>query len=129
MTAFTLPSTHGRVVTVLGGGVLGRRIACAWAASGFDVTIRDPSAEQRIAAKHYCDTSMPQYSDSSRRGTVRAVEDMAASVSDAWLVIEAVPEKLPSRSRPLPSSRRSRRGTPSCAATRRRSSRATWWAG
>ncbi|GJN76132.1 3-hydroxyacyl-CoA dehydrogenase, NAD binding domain [Purpureocillium lilacinum] len=95
MTAFTLPSTHGRVVTVLGGGVLGRRIACAWAASGFDVTIRDPSAEQRIAAKHYCDTSMPQYSDSSRRGTVRAVEDMAASVSDAWLVIEAVPEKLP----------------------------------
>ncbi|OAA73353.1 NAD(P)-binding domain protein [Cordyceps fumosorosea ARSEF 2679] len=93
---FTLPSTDGRVVTVLGGGVLGRRIACAWAASGFDVVIRDPSAEQRIAAVHYCETSFPQYSaHHSPRGSVTATEDLAAAVASAWLVIEAVPEKLP----------------------------------
>ncbi len=92
---FKLPSTDGRVVTVLGGGVLGRRIACAWAASGFDVIIRDPSQEQRIAAVHYCETSFGQYSDSERRGSATAAEDLEESVSRAWLVIEAVPEKLP----------------------------------
>ncbi|TQV97061.1 hypothetical protein V2A60_000292 [Cordyceps javanica] len=91
---FTLPSTDGRVVTILGGGVLGRRIACAWAASGFDVIIRDPSQEQRIAAVHYCETSFGQYSDSEKRGSVTAAEDLDKSVSSAWLVIEAVPEKL-----------------------------------
>lgn len=91
---FTLPPTEGRVVTVLGGGVLGRRIACAWAASGFDTVIRDPSAEQRIAAVHYCETSFDQYSDSQTRGSVTATENLKESVAKAWLVIEAVPEKL-----------------------------------
>lgn len=92
---FTLPSTAGRVVTVLGGGVLGRRIACAWAASGFDTVIRDPSKEQRVAAVHYCETSFSQYSDSVKRGIVKATEDLKESVAKSWLVIEAVPEKLP----------------------------------
>ena len=92
---FTLPSTDGRVVTLLGGGVLGRRIACAWAASGFDVIIRDPSQEQRNAAVHYCETSFDQYSDAKKRGSVTATEDLKESVCRAWLVIEAVPEKLP----------------------------------
>ncbi|KAL6852697.1 hypothetical protein ACO1O0_007245 [Amphichorda felina] len=94
MGTFTLPSTNGRVVTVLGGGVLGRRIACSWAASGYDVIIRDPSADQRAAALHYCATSASQYSDSTKRGTVEAVEDLPTAVKSAWLVIEAVPEKL-----------------------------------
>ncbi|KAF4994645.1 hypothetical protein FGRMN_5642 [Fusarium graminum] len=95
MTSFKLPSTDGRTVTVLGGGVLGRRIACGWAASGFDVVIRDPSPEQRTAAVEYCNNSMSQYSDSTTRGSVISVEDLSTAVAKAWLVIEAVPEKLP----------------------------------
>ena len=95
MDSFTLPSTDGRTVTVLGGGVLGRRIACGWAASGYDVVIRDPSPEQRAAAVEYCNNSMSEYSNSSVRGYVRAVDDLFEAVSKAWLVIEAVPEKLP----------------------------------
>ncbi|KAF9772474.1 hypothetical protein IL306_009819 [Fusarium sp. DS 682] len=95
MGSFTLPSTAGRTVAVLGGGVLGRRIACGWVASGFDVVIRDPSPEQRAAAVEYCNTSMSDYSDSETRGTVEAVADLAEAVGKAWLVIEAVPEKLP----------------------------------
>ncbi len=94
MASFTLPSTEGRNVAVLGGGVLGGRIACAWAANGFDVTIRDPSKEQQIAAIHYCQTSFSQYSDCERRGSVKATDDLAVAVGDAWLVVEAVPEKL-----------------------------------
>ncbi|KAL9562042.1 hypothetical protein ACKAV7_013965 [Fusarium commune] len=95
MGAFTLPSTDGRTVAVLGGGVLGRRIACGWVASGFDVVIRDPSSEQRAAAVEYCGNRMSQYSDSEIRGRVTAVDDLAEAVAKAWLVIEAVPEKLP----------------------------------
>ncbi|KAF4973426.1 hypothetical protein FSARC_251 [Fusarium sarcochroum] len=95
MGSFTLPSTEGRTVTVLGGGVLGRRIACGWAASGYDVVVRDPSPEQRAAAVEYCNTSMSLYSDSTVRGSVQAVEDLSEAVAKAWLVIEAVPEKLP----------------------------------
>ncbi|KAM0323985.1 hypothetical protein ACHAPQ_008514 [Fusarium lateritium] len=95
MSSFTLPSTEGRTVTVLGGGVLGRRIACGWAASGYDVIIRDPSPEQRTAAVEYCNTSMSEYSDYPTRGSVKAVEDLSEAVAEAWLVIEAVPEKLP----------------------------------
>lgn len=94
MDSFKLPSIGNRVVAVLGGGVLGRRIACAWAASGYDVVIRDPSSEQRNAATHYCETSMAQYSDAAQRGTVRAVEELEAAAQHAWLVIEAVPEQL-----------------------------------
>ncbi|KAM0354840.1 hypothetical protein ACHAPU_000668 [Fusarium lateritium] len=95
MSSFKLPSTDGRTVTVLGGGVLGRRIACGWAASGYDVVIRDPSPEQRTAAVEYCNTSMSQYSDSTTRGSVTALQDLSTAVAKAWLVIEAVPEKLP----------------------------------
>jgi 3-hydroxyacyl-CoA dehydrogenase len=95
MSSFTLPSIDNRVVAVLGGGVLGRRIACAWAAAGYDVLIRDPSEEQRTAAVQYCATSMPQFMDSTKRGTVQALESLSEVVEKAWLVIEAVPEKLP----------------------------------
>ncbi|KAG8672657.1 hypothetical protein FPOAC2_06050 [Fusarium poae] len=95
MNSFTLPSTVGRFVAVLGGGVLGRRIACGWAASGYDVVIRDPSPEQRAAALEYCNTNMSDYSDSKVRGSIQTVEGLRDAVEKAWLVIEAVPEKLP----------------------------------
>jgi 3-hydroxyacyl-CoA dehydrogenase len=38
---------------------------------------------------------MSQYSDSRVRGSVQALEDLSEAVANAWLVIEAVPEKLP----------------------------------
>ncbi|KAF4434172.1 alcohol dehydrogenase [Fusarium austroafricanum] len=95
MSSFTLPSTQDRTVVLLGGGVLGRRIACGWAASGYDVVIRDPSPEQRTDAVDYCNASMSLFSDSPNRGSVHATGDLTEAVSKAWLVIEAVPEKLP----------------------------------
>jgi len=97
MPGFTLPNWEGRPVCVLGGGVLGRRIACAWAAGGFDCNIRDPSAEQRTSAVHFFETSITTFQgpDLLKAGTVRAFEDIETAVKDAWLVIECVPEKLP----------------------------------
>ncbi|KAF5877881.1 putative 3-hydroxyacyl- nad binding protein [Botrytis fragariae] len=94
---FTLPTTKNRPITVLGGGVLGRRIACTWASGGWDVRIRDPSLEQRNAALHYIENNISIYASAiqcSSPGTVTAHEDLAEAVKGAWNVIEAVPEKL-----------------------------------
>jgi 3-hydroxyacyl-CoA dehydrogenase len=89
---------QGRPVAILGGGVLGRRIACMWAAGGWDVNIRDPSAEQRLAALHYVENNINEYHKitgiSKVAGTVQTFEKLEDAVRNAWTVIEAVPEKL-----------------------------------
>jgi 3-hydroxyacyl-CoA dehydrogenase len=91
-----LSSIKDRPVTVLGGGVLGRRIACTWAAGGWDVKIRDPDAAQRNAALHYIENNVSSYASviGTTPGKAWAYEDLADAVKDAWTVIEAVPEKL-----------------------------------
>jgi 3-hydroxyacyl-CoA dehydrogenase len=93
----TLSAIENRPVVVLGGGVLGRRIACTWAAGGWQVRIQDPNAEQRTAALHYVESNIASYASiiGSIPGKVSAHEDLAEAVKDAWTVIEAVPEKLP----------------------------------
>ena len=90
-----------RPVAVLGAGVLGRRIACTFVAGGYNVHIRDPSAEAREAAIQYIDENKQQYAKNlpASRGAVKpgsyaAFEDIATTVAGAWLVVEAVPEKI-----------------------------------
>lgn len=89
-------SIKGRPVAILGGGVLGRRIACTWAAGGWDVQIRDPSEEQRNAALHYIDNNVSSYAKvtGATPGKASAYESLPEAVKNAWTVIEAVPEKL-----------------------------------
>ncbi|KAG8411860.1 hypothetical protein J3458_015156 [Metarhizium acridum] len=85
-----------RPVAILGAGVLGRRIACIWASAGYNVYIRDPSAQQRDDCVAYFDENVASYAQKTGKapGTAKAVEDVKDAVSDAWLVIEAIPEKL-----------------------------------
>ncbi|PHH80804.1 hypothetical protein CDD80_6894 [Ophiocordyceps camponoti-rufipedis] len=92
-----LPSTADRPVVLLGGGVLGRRVAATWAASGYKVHIRDPSEEQRKSALQFCQENLSQFPGGKKgikSGEVTVFEDLAEAVKNAWLVIEAVPEKL-----------------------------------
>ena len=94
----SLSDIQDRPVAILGGGVLGRRIACMWAAGGWNVNIRDPSAEQRTAALHYVENNINEYPNITGirkvAGTVQAFEKLEDAVQNAWTVIEAVPEKL-----------------------------------
>ncbi|KAJ8109729.1 hypothetical protein OPT61_g7244 [Boeremia exigua] len=86
-----------RPVVILGAGVLGRRIACSWAAGGYDVQVRDPSSEQRSQCLHYVDENIATYQNlttSTSVGSVKTFEDLEHAVANAWLIIEAVPEKL-----------------------------------
>ncbi|CAP95426.1 hypothetical protein E8E15_009993 [Penicillium rubens] len=87
---------RSRPVAILGAGVLGRRVGCIWASAGFDVNIRDPNAQQRADGVAYIEKNVQSYSAKTNQvpGSFEAVEDMKQAVRNAWLVIEAVPEKL-----------------------------------
>jgi 3-hydroxybutyryl-CoA dehydrogenase len=98
--SYTLPDDiDARPVTVVGAGTLGRRIAAAYAAGGTDVRVFDVSAEQRQAAVDYvadnlADTRKTLEPQSSREGRVEGHDDLRAAVEGAWMVIEAIPERL-----------------------------------
>ncbi|GAD98049.1 hypothetical protein PVAR5_6737 [Paecilomyces variotii No. 5] len=85
-----------RPVAVLGGGVLGRRIGCVWASAGYHVNIRDPSPQQRADAIAYIEENVHSYSKKTKKvpGIARAFDKIRDAVKDAWLVIEAIPEKI-----------------------------------
>ncbi len=87
-----------RPVAVDGAGTLGRRIATVFAAGGTDVRIFDPSAEQREAARDYAEAQIGEFQRAlgtagAGPGEVSAVDDLGKAVADAWLVVEAIPER------------------------------------
>ncbi|KAF2124578.1 YWTD domain-containing protein [Dothidotthia symphoricarpi CBS 119687] len=92
------PDISSRPVAVLGGGVLGRRIACSWVAAGYEVILCDLNKEQRNAATHYVEHTIEEYSkltgNTRKHAKFTAVEAMEVAVKNAWLVVEALPEKL-----------------------------------
>ncbi|GKZ19773.1 hypothetical protein AbraIFM66951_010810 [Aspergillus brasiliensis] len=85
-----------RPVAVLGGGVLGRRIACIWASAGYNVHVRDPSPEQRADCVTYVNENVASYAEhtEAKPGPITAFEDLGQAIENAWLVIECVPEVL-----------------------------------
>ncbi|CEL10462.1 hypothetical protein ASPCAL13581 [Aspergillus calidoustus] len=86
-----------RPVAVLGAGVLGRRIGCIWASAGYDVHLRDPDANQVASGIAYIEEQVAAYATKTGCSPGKPIphETLKAAVSTAWLVIEAVPEKLP----------------------------------
>jgi 3-hydroxybutyryl-CoA dehydrogenase len=98
--AYTLPDdVDRRPVAIVGAGTLGRRIAAVYAGGGSDVRIFDMSAEQRSAAEDYVDQHIAETQKTlglqpERAGHVEAADDLHEAVSGAWMVIEAVPERL-----------------------------------
>lgn len=95
MASWTPPTTAGRPVAILGAGVLGRRMALMCIAGGHDVHIRDPSADQLSAALSYITSTIPSLTPPSvTPGTARAFTSLSSAVTNAWLVIEAIPEIL-----------------------------------
>jgi 3-hydroxybutyryl-CoA dehydrogenase len=96
--SFNLPTDFAsRPVAVIGAGTLGRRIALMFAAHGAQVRIYDLSEEQRRAAVVYVSQSLPALRDKLNGGSpghVSADADLGEAVRNAWLVIEAIPERL-----------------------------------
>lgn len=98
---FTVPDRIAeRAVVVVGGGTLGRRIAAVFASGGVVVRVVDPSAEQREAAADYVTGAAPELREAltsphgNRARSVETFADVEDALPGAWLVIEAVPERL-----------------------------------
>ena len=96
--SFTVPTDYAnRPVAVIGAGTLGRRIALIFAAHGAQVTIYDLAEAQRDAAIGYATEELPALAErlaDVTPGQVTAEADLAEAVAKAWLVIEAIPERL-----------------------------------
>ena len=98
--AYTLPDdVDRRPVTIDGAGTLGRRIAAVYAAGGSDVRIFDTAAEQREAAKTHVEQNIDEMRQAlgigaDRTGAVETTDDLQRAVQGAWMVIEAVPERV-----------------------------------
>ncbi|KAH8169794.1 3-hydroxyacyl-CoA dehydrogenase, NAD binding domain-containing protein [Sarocladium implicatum] len=72
------PKEHkSRPITVLGGGVLGRRIAACFVSAGWHVIIRDPSSKSSEDALQYIRDNLADYLALSHleAGTYEAIED------------------------------------------------------
>jgi len=95
---FSLPAdTAVRPITVIGGGTLGRRVALMLSLRGADVRIFDLNPAVGQAAVDFIEAERPAVAaehGGAAAGRITAGDDLAAAVDNAWLVVEAVPEKL-----------------------------------
>ncbi|GII97880.1 3-hydroxybutyryl-CoA dehydrogenase [Sediminihabitans luteus] len=97
MTTSLPTDIANRPVAVVGGGTLGRRIALMFATRGGTVRIFDLSDDVRAAALDYVAQTLPglvESRDDATAGTVVGVASLAEAVENAWLVVEAIPERL-----------------------------------
>ncbi|KUM56747.1 hypothetical protein ACN42_g10449 [Penicillium freii] len=116
-----------RPVAVIGGGVLGRRIACVFIAAGYHVHIRDTSPVALRDAAEYVGHHKAEFSlmprilksreednegkadgpkevaisqvdlelyTSAPYGNCKTFTELEPTISNAWLIVEAVPEVL-----------------------------------
>lgn len=84
-------------MAVIGAGTLGRRIGLMLATQGEEVRLFDISRAQQTAAVAYVEAELPDLLADRAAGTagrVVAAESLPEAVADAWLVVEAVPERL-----------------------------------
>ena len=97
---YTLPAdVDERPVVIDGAGTLGRRIAAVYSGGGSDVRIFDLSAQQREAARDYVEEHVAETQQAlglhpARRGRVEVSDDLQEAVVGAWMVVEAVPERI-----------------------------------
>jgi 3-hydroxybutyryl-CoA dehydrogenase len=95
--AYTEASIHNKHVTVIGGGVLGRRLCLMWCSTGKPVYLFDTSEKQADEAKKFVDENVEKQMQKmkvSSRGEMSISADLETAVKNAWMVIEAIPEIL-----------------------------------
>jgi 3-hydroxybutyryl-CoA dehydrogenase len=86
-----------RPVAVVGAGTLGRRVALMFATRGGASRIFDVADEQRADAEAYVTRRLPvavARMEGATAGTISTHASLADAVDGAWLVVEAVPERL-----------------------------------
>ena len=98
--AYSLPDdVDQRPVAIDGAGTLGRRIAAVFTAGGSDVRLFDTSADQRTAGRDYVAQHIDEVQQEldlrpDRTGELEVTDDLAQAVAGAWMVVEAVTERV-----------------------------------
>ncbi|KGO37016.1 Dehydrogenase, multihelical [Penicillium expansum] len=94
-TSWIQPDTSTRPIAVIGGGVMGRRIAMMWIASGFTVMLCEKVLDYGDAVSYVQEHEGEQ---AAKQGTkpaeLKTTTSLEEAVGNAWMVIEAIPEKL-----------------------------------
>ena len=86
-----------RPMAVIGAGTLGRRIALMLATRGGEVRVYDTAADQREGAVRFVERELPAMLEGvpdRSPGRIVPSAELAGAVAGAWLVVEAVPERL-----------------------------------
>jgi 3-hydroxybutyryl-CoA dehydrogenase len=89
------PTTHA--TAVIGSGTLGSRIALMLASSGGEVRLYDPNADQLEVARRFVEAELPRVvagRSEAFPGRLVVSRTVQAAVADAWMVVEAIPERL-----------------------------------
>jgi len=87
----------GALVAIIGGGTLGRRIALMWGSLGRPVLLADTQPDVRVDALTFYQENINVHAKnmgSALAGHLEVVGQADLAVKDAWLVIEAIPERL-----------------------------------
>src|SRR5262249_20399003 len=86
-----------RPTAVIGAGTLGSRIALMLASSGGEVRLYDPQPAQLEIAERFIDSELPRVV-AARAGAVAGPvvfsKALEPAIAEAWMVVEAVPERL-----------------------------------
>lgn len=94
----TIPTNiESRPIAIIGAGTLGSRIALMLATQGAEVRISDPNEDARAKGVAFANDNLAKQVDATPNGKAGRIVGAATledALSDAWLVIEAVPEKL-----------------------------------
>jgi 3-hydroxybutyryl-CoA dehydrogenase len=97
MSAPKAEEITGRPIAVIGCGTLGRRIALMAGTREGEVRIFDQDHRSLDDGLKYVGEALPALVASipgAVAGQVRPATDLAAAIRDAWLIVEAVPERL-----------------------------------
>jgi 3-hydroxybutyryl-CoA dehydrogenase len=98
-----LPEQIDRTVAVLGAGTMGHGIAQVSAMAGYRVTLHDPQPGAVERGLGHVETNLrkgvergklAQPDADAARARIAAADSLQHAVAEAWLVIEAAPEKM-----------------------------------
>ncbi|KAJ5093077.1 Dehydrogenase multihelical [Penicillium angulare] len=94
-TPWTTPDTSTRPIAIIGAGVMGRRIAMMWVAAGYNVMLCEKSTNYD-GALDYIKSNQDKQAEKmgTKPASVQITANLPEACSQAWMVIEAVPEKI-----------------------------------
>jgi 3-hydroxyacyl-CoA dehydrogenase len=85
-----IPSTTSKHVAIIGCGTIGRRVALLYALHNRKVSLFDQSEDVASHALYWIQSQL--YPVTAERDQLNVVHDLQDAATDAWMVVECIPE-------------------------------------